>query len=160
MLKLKVKLTCQSNIQWQRKKVNTARYSAWYLKNLCICLKIQLRLRVQVFKYSPKRLLHLSSKSCCNFTWWFKEEHSWTIVFTWLRSVSSLHATTSSPNVYWRKQLNRLAHLEICHRNPDILEKVLNWIVLSNSINELWLIANYSNSFEDGSKSILRNNLG
>ena len=160
MLKLKVKLTCESNIQWQHKKVNTARYSAWYLKNLCICQKIQLRLWVQVFKYLPKRLLHISSKSCCNFTWWFKEGHSWTIVFTWLRSVLSLHATTSSPNVYWRKQLNRLAHLEICHRNPDILEKVLNWIALSNSINELWLIANYSNSFEDGSKSILRNNLG
>ena len=25
------------------------------------------------------------------------------------------------------------AHSELCHRNPDILERVLNWITLSNS---------------------------
>ena len=32
-----------------------------------------------------------------------------------------------------RNNLNQQAHLELCHRNPDILEKVLDQILLSNS---------------------------
>ena len=56
------------------------------------------------------------------------------IVVTWLKSVSRLHADTSSPDIYWRKQLNRQVHLELCHRGPDIQERVLNRIVLSDSI--------------------------
>ena len=47
-----------------------------------------------------------------------------------------LHANTSSPGVYWRKRLNQQAHLALCHRNPDILERVLNWTTLSNSMAE------------------------
>ena len=31
-----------------------------------------------------------------------------------------------------RKRMNQWAHLEQCHRNPDILERVLNQIALSN----------------------------
>ena len=38
-----------------------------------------------------------------------------------------------SPVVYRRKRPNRQAYLELCHRNPDILERVLNQIPLSNS---------------------------
>ena len=48
-------------------------------------------------------------------------------------SVSRLHANTSSPDVYWRKRLNRLAHLQLCHRNPDMLKRVLNQIASFNS---------------------------
>ena len=44
-----------------------------------------------------------------------------------------LDANTSSPGVYLRKRLKQRANLELCHRNPDILAMVLNWIVLSNS---------------------------
>ena len=56
-------------------------------------------------------------------------EHSSHIV----RLVSRLHANTSIADVYWRKRLNWWAHLDLCHRSPDILESVLNHIVLSNS---------------------------
>ena len=38
-----------------------------------------------------------------------------------------------------RKWPNRQAHLQLCHRNTDILEKVLHWITLSNSIARKWL---------------------
>ena len=38
-----------------------------------------------------------------------------------------------SPVVYRRKRPNQQAYLELCHRNPDILERVLNQIPLSNS---------------------------
>ena len=61
------------------------------------------------------------------------EEHSQSIVDTQLRSVSRLHANTSSSDIYLRKQPNQQAHLELCHRNPDILERVLNQILLANS---------------------------
>ena len=54
-------------------------------------------------------------------------EHSSHIVNT------RLHANTSSLGVYLRKRLKQRANLELCHRNPDILARVLNWIVLSNS---------------------------
>ena len=64
---------------------------------------------------------------------WFKEGHSWNMVVIWLRSLLRLYTNTSGPNVYWRKWPNWRAHLELCHRNPDILKRVLNWIVLSNS---------------------------
>ena len=45
-----------------------------------------------------------------------------------LRSVSRLHANNSSPDIYRRKRLNWWAHLELCHRNPGLVERVLNWI--------------------------------
>ena len=77
-----------------------------------------------------------SPKGCFNFTQWFMEEHSCTIVITLLGSVSKLHANTSSPYLYWRKRPKRLAHLELCHKNPDTLEIVLNRIALSNSTVE------------------------
>ena len=82
------------------------------------------------------KVLHFSPKSCRNFTQWFGEGRSWSIVITQLRSVSRLHANTSSPDVYGRKRPKRRDHLELCHRNPDILERVLNWIALSNSTAE------------------------
>ena len=96
---------------------------------------------------------------------------------TLLMSVSRLHANISSPDVYWRKPRNRQADLELCHRNSDILEMMLNWIALSSKAtrrwenfnnretkmilsDELWSIANNSKSFANGSKSIIANNLG
>ena len=44
-----------------------------------------------------------------------------------------LHAYTSIPDVYQRKRPNWQAHLELCLRNHDILERLLNQIALSNS---------------------------
>ena len=70
----------------------------------------------------PKSCRIFPPKSCCNFTQWFKEGRNWSIAVTYLRLVSKLHANTSSPGVYRRKQLNWQAHLELCHKNPDILE--------------------------------------
>ena len=86
-------------------------------------------------------------------------------------------------DVYWRKRPNRQAHLELCHKNPDILdviqlncEEVLTYAsykttrIWENFKNrgtkmilfsdELWSIANSSKSFANGSKSIIRSNLG
>ena len=40
------------------------------------------------------------------------------------------------PDIYWRKQPDWWAHLELCHRNPDILERVPNQTTLSNSTVE------------------------
>ena len=40
---------------------------------------------------------------------------------------------SSNPDLYWRKRQNQQAHLELCHRNPDILERVLDQIALSSS---------------------------
>ena len=86
-----------------------------------------------------------------------------------------VHANTSSSDLHWKKQPNRLAYLELCYRNLGILERVLNRIVLCNSIKgnfnnrgaktillseKLLLIANNSKNFVNGSKSIIRNNLG
>ena len=111
-------------------------------------------------------------------------EHS----VTQLRSVPKLHGNPLIHDLYWRKQPNWQAHLELCHMNPDILEQVLKQIPLSNSIagkwahmqvikqtehgrisnrgtkmillsDEPWLIANNSKSFVNGSKSIIRNKL-
>ena len=89
-----------------------------------------------------------------------------------------------------KKQSKRQDHLELCHRNPDILERVLNQIAISNSTewgvhthasykttrtwekfnhwgknmillsDQLWSIANNSNSFANRGKSIIRNDLG
>ena len=95
------------------------------LKIYAFCWKIQQR--------TPGPGEHLPHKSCCNFTYWFMEVCSWSIVVTWLRLVSRLYANTSSPDIYWRKRPNWQAHLELCHRNPDVLERVLNWIALSSS---------------------------
>ena len=88
---------------------------------------------VSIFENTLKKLLHLSPKSCCNFAEWFRKRCNWSIVLTQFRSVSRLHANTSSHDIYWRKRPNRQAHLELCHRNSDILERVLNRIALSNS---------------------------
>ena len=48
-------------------------------------------------------------------------------------SVKARHTKTSTPDVYWRKQPNWQSHLELCHRKPDFLESMLNWIALFNS---------------------------
>ena len=37
---------------------------------------------LSVFENMPKMLLHLSLKSCCNFTYWFREWCSQSIVIT------------------------------------------------------------------------------
>ena len=37
---------------------------------------------ISVFENTPKKLLHISPKSCRNFTQWFRERHSSSIVVT------------------------------------------------------------------------------
>ena len=37
---------------------------------------------VSIFENTPKKLLHLSPKSCANFTEWFREGCSWSLVVT------------------------------------------------------------------------------
>ena len=66
-------------------------------------------------------------------TQWFREGCGWSIVVAQLRSVLRLHANTLIPDIYRRYRLNWQVHLELCHRNPDILERVLNRIAISNS---------------------------
>ena len=91
------------------------------------------RRHVSIFENTPKKLPHLSPKSCRSFTSWFREVCSRSIVVTQLRFVSRLYANTSSPDGYSRKQTNWQAHLKLCHKNPDFLERLLNWSALSNS---------------------------
>ena len=89
---------------------------------------------ISIYENTPKKLPHLPPKSWNNFIWWFKKEPNWGIAKVMqVRLVLRLYANTSSPSIYWRKQLNQQAHLELCHRNPDILERMLNRIALSNS---------------------------
>ena len=80
-----------------------------------------------------QKVPHLSPKSCHSCTLWFRERRNWSVVVTELMLVSRPHANTSNPDVYWRKQPNRQNRLELCHRNPNILERMLNRIALSNS---------------------------
>ena len=89
---------------------------------------------ISVYENTFKKLLHLPPNSCLNFTQWFKEGHSWSISSHIVKAnVGATYANTSSSHVHWRKWPNWQAHLEFCHKNPDILERVLNWIELSNS---------------------------
>ena len=37
---------------------------------------------VSVFENMPRKLLHLSPKSCHKFTYWFRKGRSWSIVIT------------------------------------------------------------------------------
>ena len=103
-------------------------------------------------------------------------------------SVLMLHGNTSSPDVYWGKWLNQQAHLELCHRNPNIqrgakldcviqlnckevhahasYETTRTWENFNNQGTKIilfsdkqWLIANNSNSFAIRSTSIIRSNL-
>ena len=120
-----------------RKKISQGSQES-HLDNLRVLLEIQQRAsgpgeRAPGAMYLS---LRIHSKSCRNFTQWFREGRSWSIAVTQLRSVSRLHANTSSPDVYCRKRPNRRAHLELCHRNLDILGRVLNQIALSNSTAE------------------------
>ena len=65
-------------IYWQHKKAKTARYSDWGLKSLCILPENSaegLGSRTEhwwgytsVYKNTSEKLLHLSPKSCHNFT--------------------------------------------------------------------------------------------
>ena len=113
-------------------------------------------------------------------------EHSSQIV----KVVSRLHANTSIPDIYWREQLNGRAHLELLPQEPwypgkgaktdriiqlncgelcthasyktnrtweNFNNRGIKMILLPD---KLWLIANNSNSFANGSKSIITNNLG
>ena len=81
---------------------------------------------ISIYENALKKFLHLAPKSCRNFTWWFKEGCNWSIAVIQLRSVLRLHANTLNPGVYLRKWLKRQAHVELCHKNPDILKRVLN----------------------------------
>ena len=134
-LELRVKqVTYEPKISWQHKKAKAARYLAWDLENLCILSENSAENLVSkrqccwgyvsVSENTPEKLsqLYLMVQGRAQL------EQSSHIVL-----VLRLHANNSSPDKYWRKQLNRQAHLELCHRNPDILERVLNQITLSNS---------------------------
>ena len=92
---------------------------------------------LSIYKNTLEKLLHLLPKSYCNFTYLVVDgraqiEHRCHIVKV---SVEA-NANTSSPDIYWRKCLSWQAHLELCHRNHENLERMLNWITLSNSIAE------------------------
>ena len=64
----------------------------WILKMYAFCCKIQQRASgsgestaggyISVYGNTPKELLHLPPKSCCNITEWFKEGCSWSLVVT------------------------------------------------------------------------------
>ena len=132
LLKVRVKqVLYEPKIFWQHKKAKAERKSASDLKNWRILSdnlpkglgSRRALLGLLSMRIHPEMLPHLSRKR------W----RSWIIVVTWLRSVSTLHANNSSPEVYWRKRPNWWAYLELCHSNPDILERVLNQILLSNS---------------------------
>ena len=105
-------------------------------------------------------------------------------------SVLRLHSNTSNPGVYWRNRPNQWAHLQLCHRNSDILEECWTGSRYPTQLqgglhsckfikqpehgrtsttkdqkspplsDKLWLIANNCKSFANRSKSIIRNNLG
>ena len=116
---------------WQHKKVKATRYSARDLKNLSI-----------LPENSTEGLG--SRKECC----WhyvvsiFENTQTYLVVQRRVQLEHSSHIVKvgveatcvhSILEMYWGKRPNRWAHLELCHRNHDILERVLNWIVLSNS---------------------------
>ena len=61
--------------------------------------------------------------------------HGW--CHAWLKSVSKLHANTSSCGIYWRKQVNRRASFQLYHRNTDTPERMQNCIALSSSSTEM-----------------------
>ena len=112
-------------------------------------------------------------------------EHSSHVV-----KVLRLHANTSSPDIYLRKQPNWRTHLELCHRNTGNpgksakLDHVIQlncgkvcthadykttrtWENCNNQgtkmillLDKLGLTANNSKNFANGSKLIIRNNLG
>ena len=127
----------------QRYKYNTKRPKPkGIIKTSTFCQKIQQRssgpgeralLGLCIYENAPPKLLHLPPKSCHIFNKWFKEGRNLSIAGTKLRSLLRLHASTSSPVVYRRKRPNQWAHLELCHRNPDILERMLKRIALSSS---------------------------
>ena len=104
--------------------------------------------------------------------------------------MSRLHAKTSIHDVYWKKRPNLWSHLELWHPGtwhpgkgvkPDHVIQfncgavhthgnykiTRTWENFNNQgtkmillSDELWLIANNSKSFTNGSKPIIRNNLG
>ena len=58
------------------------------LKIYAFCQKIQQKTSgpgehcwcyISIYENAPKKLLHLTPKSCHNFTQWFKEGHNWSI---------------------------------------------------------------------------------
>ena len=110
-----------------RKKISQGSQES-HQENLLILLEIQQRASGPGESTSGATYLSLiiHPKSCCNFTHWFRESCSWSIVVTVKVGVEA-----TSPGVYQRKRPNWQAHLELCHRNPDILERVLNQIALS-----------------------------
>ena len=122
------------------KKAKAARYSAMDLKNLHILPENSaegLRSRrehcqsyvVSVFENVPKNLVIQGRVQL---------DHS-----SRIRMVLRLHPNTSIPDIYWRKRPNWQAHLELCHRNPDIQERDLNQIALCNStVGELQQLRN------------------
>ena len=166
----------QSKIQWQHKKAKAARYSARDLKNLLILPENSaesLRSRRERWSYVVCLWEYIQKLSSS------RKGHSWSISHSQGECQAGLHACTSIPEVYWRKQLNWQAHLELCYKNPDILKRVLYWITLSNSTSykevcthriwknfnnqgikkillsdELWLLANnyYSQELTQQSK--------
>ena len=90
---------------------------------------------VSTFENTPKKWLHLSPKSCRNFTQWFRERCSWSIEVTQLRLVLRLHASNSNPDVYYIEGNDHTGRpiWNYATGTPNILESVLNQIMPSNS---------------------------
>ena len=125
VIKLRVKLVTYESKIWQHKKAKVERKSARGLRNLHILLK------------NSAEGLGSKIPECCwgcvSMKIHPKNDHILTANVAALRLMSRLHANTLRPDVYWRKWPNQQAYLELCHWNPDILERVLNQIALSNS---------------------------
>ena len=104
--------------QKKHKKAKVTRYSARDLKNIYIgrgpwvqegvLLELHCPLKVATTLLNGSRRVAVGA-----------------LVVTYLSLVLRQHGNTSGPYIYWRKQANQPAHLELCHTNPDILEMIL-----------------------------------
>ena len=54
-------------------------------------------------------------------------------IYTFYRKINQRSLGTGESTAGVMQYLPLKGYLELCHRNLDILERVLNWIVLSNS---------------------------
>ena len=112
VLNLTVKQVIHESEKWQHKKAWAPRYSdrgsqkfkhfaRKFIKGPLVKERALLRLRIWIWEYKQKANfeIHLPPKSCHNFTLWCKDGHTWSIVITYLKSVSKLYANNSSPDI-------------------------------------------------------------
>ena len=189
MLKLRVKqVICRSKIKWQHKKAKAARYWARDLKNLCIFQGNSAEALgsrrehcwhyvISVFQNTPKNLVvqgrvqweHSShivqvgvEATCLHFNPWriLKETTEPTGPFGIMPQESWHPGKGAKPNCV-NKLSCRKVRIHASYKTTRTWENFSNWgtkkILLSG---KLWLIANNPKSFVNGSKSVVKNNLG